>query len=160
MLRLALCVLMAALLIPAGLACPRAPKAAPGKTPTGQGLRETRILLGQDTIRAEVASTEETRRVGLMYRLGMAENDGMLFVFDEPAIYPFWMRNTEFPLSIAFFDSDRRIVDIQDMAPHDVTTLHAPPGPVLYALEMNQGWFKTHGVGVGDRVTMLTDSAR
>jgi uncharacterized membrane protein (UPF0127 family) len=109
----------------------------------------TKLVVGTDTIAVEVAATEDVRQVGLMFRTVMAENEGMLFVFERPGIYSFWMRNTELPLSIAFIDAQGRIVDIQDMAPHDETTHHGPPQPILYALEMNCDWFRVHHVVVG-----------
>jgi len=114
-----------------------------------------KLVVGLDTISVEVAATEEMRHVGLMFRTVMAENEGMLFVFDRDDNYSFWMKNTELPLSIAFADRSGRIADIQDMSPHDETTHHAPPVPVLYALEMNQGWFLRHGVKVGDVIPSL-----
>jgi hypothetical protein len=111
-----------------------------------------KLVVGRDTVLVEVASGEEQRNVGLMFRTVMPENEGMLFVFERDGIYPFWMRNTELPLSIAFIESSGRIADIQDMAPHDETSRHAPQVPVRYALEMNQGWFLRHGVKPGDSV--------
>jgi hypothetical protein len=113
------------------------------------------LVVGQDTVLAEVAATEEMRSIGLMYRTVMAEDEGMLFVFDSAGTYSFWMKNTELPLSIAFIDRSGKIVDIQDMAPQDERTLHAPPGPFLYALELNQGWFWNHNVRTGAQVRFL-----
>lgn len=110
------------------------------------------LVVGHDTVLVEVADNEPQREVGLMFRTVMAENEGMLFVFDSEGIYPFWMRNTELPLSIAFIDRAGIIADIQDMAPHDERTDHSPPRPILYALEMNQGWFERHRVVKGDTV--------
>jgi uncharacterized membrane protein (UPF0127 family) len=108
--------------------------------------------VGHDTALVEVANSEPQREVGLMFRTVMAENEGMLFVFDADGIYPFWMRNTELPLSIAFIDRAGVIADIQDMAPHDERTDHSPSRPILCALEMNQGWFERHKVNKGDTV--------
>ena len=39
------------------------------------------------------------RRTGLMGRMSMTEDRGMIFVFPAPGTYPFWMRNT--PSSLA-----------------------------------------------------------
>jgi uncharacterized protein len=115
-----------------------------------------RLVVGHDTALVEVANSEPQREVGLMFRTVMAENEGMLFVFDAEGIYPFWMRNTELPLSIAFIDRSGVISDIQDMAPHDERTDHSPSRPILYALEMNQGWFERHKVVKDDTVQVGT----
>jgi uncharacterized membrane protein (UPF0127 family) len=124
------------------------------------GMKTIAILIGKDTIQAEVANTELTREHGLMDRLGMPAKAGMLFVFDSAGIYPFWMRNTEFPLSIAFMDGELRITDIEDMTPYDETNFHSPSRPALYALEVNQGWFADHGIQPGVKVEFLDSLPR
>jgi hypothetical protein len=107
------------------------------------------------TLEVEVADTPAARARGLMYRTWLPEYAGMLFVFETPQRLAFWMKNTWIPLSIAFIDASWRVVDIQDMDP-------PPPGgeiPIYvsrreaqYALEVNQGFFTRHGIGVGARV--------
>ncbi|MCX8116684.1 MAG: DUF192 domain-containing protein [Desulfobacterota bacterium] len=99
----------------------------------------------------EVARRPEERAKGLMGRRHLGEDEGMLFVFEEEGYHSFWMKNTLIPLSIAFIDKDGRVVKIADMEPLTLTS-HTPPKPILYALEMNRGWFKKRGVRVGDVV--------
>ena len=104
-------------------------------------------------VRVEVADDLAEQAKGLMDRTALGENRGMLFVFPEERELSFWMKNTLIPLSIAFIDSEERIVDIQDMKPLD----DEPPNyvsaePAQYALEVNQGFFEKRGVKVGDRV--------
>jgi uncharacterized membrane protein (UPF0127 family) len=72
----------------------------------------------------------------------------MLFIFERPEPLSFWMKNTFIPLSIAFLDTDGRILNIEDMAPQTETT-HWSKGPALYALEMRKGWFMERGVKPG-----------
>ena len=88
-----------------------------------------------------------------MERTELAENAGMLFVFDREQQLSFWMRNTLIPLSIAYIDAEERIIDIQDMQPLDETR-HPSAEPAMYALEVNQGFFEECGVGVGDGVEL------
>jgi len=78
----------------------------------------------------------------------------MIFVFEKAEPQGFWMKNTFIPLSIAFIDSDGRILNVTDMAPQDERT-HWSNGPALYALEMRKGWFAERGIGPGDQVTGL-----
>ncbi len=103
----------------------------------------------QKTIWVEVARTPEERSHGLMGRKHLDKDEGMLFVFEREDYHGFWMRDTLIPLSIAFIDKDGRIVSITDMKPRTLDS-HLPPRPVLYALEMNQGWFSSHGIKSGD----------
>ena len=103
---------------------------------------------GIHLIRAEVADTPASRSQGLMLRKSMAQGAGMLFLFDEPAAHCMWMRNTLIPLSVAFIDARGRVVNIEDMQVLDETS-HCAARPALYALEMNQGWFKKRGIVAG-----------
>ncbi len=111
----------------------------------------TPITAGIHVIQAETARTQAQRQVGLMNRDSMPINHGMLFVFEEPGLHCFWMRNTRIPLTIAFVDDDGTIAHLKDMAPMDETS-HCPPHPVRYTLEMNQGWFARRGLRAGDRL--------
>ncbi|MER1968591.1 DUF192 domain-containing protein [Castellaniella sp. GW247-6E4] len=112
------------------------------------------LTVGAREVQAEVARTPEARSQGLMHRRSLAADHGMLFVFDEDDQHCFWMKNTPLPLSIAFIDAKGRITSIQDMQPYALDT-HCPPGPVRYALEMSEGWFKRAGVSVRDTVSPL-----
>lgn len=100
-------------------------------------------------MQVEVADTDAERQRGLMERTALGENRGMLFVFEDERTLSFWMKNTLIPLSVAYIDSEGRIIDIQDMQPLDETS-HPSAEPAQYALEVNQGYFAEHGVEVGD----------
>jgi uncharacterized membrane protein (UPF0127 family) len=114
-------------------------------TSSGKGVR----------VRAEIADNAFEHARGLMYRTALAEDRGMLFVFEREQKLSFWMKNTVIPLSIAFIDSDGRIVDIQDMKPlDDEPPSYVSTEPAQYALEVNRGFFEERGVDVGDRVEL------
>lgn len=117
-------------------------------------LPTTQLSAGIHIIRAEVANTDATRRDGLMFRKELPGNDGMLFVFEQPDVQCFWMRNTLLPLSIAFIADDGTIVNIDDMAPQTEDP-HCAKKPVRYALEMAQGWFDEHGIKAGRKIDGL-----
>ncbi|MGQ9724269.1 MAG: DUF192 domain-containing protein [Tepidimonas sp.] len=109
------------------------------------------LRAGMHLIDAQVARTPEQRSVGLMWRRDLAPNEGMLFVFDKPAVQCFWMRNTTVALTAAFIADDGRIVNLADMQPLDETS-HCSHEPVRYVLEMAQGWFTKRGIGTGFRL--------
>lgn len=143
-------------LAPALAAIAMALPAAAGAQQTGPQatLPTTQLSAGIHIIRAEVANTEATRRDGLMFRKELPGNDGMLFVFEQPDVQCFWMRNTLLPLSIAFIADDGTIVNIEDMAPQTEDP-HCAKKPVRYALEMAQGWFEQHGIRAGKKLDGL-----
>lgn len=102
-------------------------------------------------IDAEVAADQQNRMQGLMNRRSMATNQGMLFVFTHPDRHCMWMRNTLLPLSVAFLDEQGRILNIEDMKPQTESN-HCASAPARFALEMNQGWFASKGIKVGQRI--------
>lgn len=120
------------------------------------------------TMALEVADTEELRTCGLMHRLSMPENQGMLFTFDADVAGPFWNRNTFIPLTLAWIAADGTILDLTDMAnvrPEDdpqVNTLTPPRAGTVYryVIEANQGWFARNGVAIGDHVDLAEPLAR
>ena len=105
-------------------------------------------------IRAEMASTFESRARGLMYRESLAPNQGMLFVFPQLERHCMWMKNTPRPLSVAFIDPAGEIVSISDMSPHTEES-HCAARPAKYALEMNRGWFAAKGIRAGTKLQGL-----
>lgn len=110
------------------------------------------LTAGMHRIQAEVAATDPTRSRGLMFRKELAPNHGMLFIFEQPNVQCFWMRNTLLPLSIAFILDDGTITNIADMAPMTETS-HCSTAPVRYTLEMEQGWFAKRGITAGKKIT-------
>ena len=118
---------------------------------SSQSLQRIPLYIHDKEIRVEVAQTPEERNYGLMGRNQLGKDEGMLFIFETEDYHGFWMKDTSLPLSIAFIGRDGRIVWITDMKPLTLDS-HVPPRPVLYALEMNKGWFSSHGVIVGDVV--------
>jgi len=106
-------------------------------------------------VRVEIADDDAERAQGLMNRESLGEERGMLFVFPDEEIRSFWMRDTLIPLSIAYIDSEGRIVDLQDMkALDDDPPSYVSAEPAQYALEVNRGFFRERGVEVGDRVEL------
>jgi len=108
---------------------------------------------GEINLGVAVARSREEKSQGLMRVERLGEDEGMIFVWDEPVSSGFWMKNTYIPLSIAFIDASLRIIDIQDMEPETLDA-HNPPSPYLYAIEVNQGYFTGNGIEVGDSVRL------
>lgn len=112
------------------------------------------LRIKKHEIRAEVASTEQDRMRGLMFRDKLAENGGMIFLYPRAEASAMWMKNTRIALSVAFIGADGRILNIADMEPLSENA-HASSGAAAYALEMNRGWFRKLGIKAGDLVEGL-----
>ena len=103
-------------------------------------------------VRVELARTDAERARGLMRREALADDAGMLFLFEETAEHPFWMKDTPLPLDIVFIDEAGRIVGVVERAEPHTTTLRTVSAPSRYVLEVNGGWTRARGIGRGDRV--------
>jgi len=112
------------------------------------------IEIGKHRIRVELAHTPDTRQKGLMFRKRLGADSGMIFVFPRQQVVSMWMKNTFVPLSVAFIDKDGMIVNIEHMQPHDEHP-HSSKRKVIYALEVNQGWFSSKGIEPGMQVSGL-----
>ena len=115
--------------------------------------RISTVKVGPHPLRVEIVTGEEVYR-GLMYREKLGRDDGMLFVYSEPAYLSMWMKNTFIPLSVAFIDAQGVILNILDMEPQTEHP-HFSAGPAIYAIEVNKGWFTAKKVKAGDKVTGL-----
>jgi len=102
----------------------------------------------------ELAATPQSRRCGLSKRTALDANQGMLFIYPRSDLRTFWMKDTWIPLSIAFVDDSGNIINIEIMSPDQTAQKYHSSKPALYALEVNQGWFRLHGIKAGDRVEM------
>ena len=116
------------------------------------GLPRLDLSAGMHRIDAQVARSPQERQAGLMYRQEMPAHEGMLFVFEEPAIQCFWMKNTPLPLSAAVVADDGRIIDLIDMQAQS-TDSHCSSQRVRYVLEMNHGWFAKKGIKEGFKLS-------
>ncbi|MFT5675202.1 MAG: uncharacterized membrane protein (UPF0127 family) [Paraglaciecola sp.] len=112
---------------------------------------EINVSIHSKVIKLEYAHSFEQRAQGLMNRESICEQCGMLFNFKQTKRASMWMKNTLIPLDVAFVRKDGVITDIKAMKAHDLTPVGSSEN-VLYAWEMNLGWFKENGIVVGDSI--------
>jgi uncharacterized membrane protein (UPF0127 family) len=119
------------------------------------------VIFGDGTrVDVEVADSEAARARGLMFRERLAESEGMLFPFDLPRRYGFWMKNVRFPLDIIWLDANRRVVWIAQRAQpcsDDPCPMYVPDVAASYVVEVAGGFAQRHGVAVGDTVKIGRD---
>mgnify|MGYP001411520030 CR=1 FL=1 len=112
------------------------------------------VILGNDTVNAEVARTSQERSKGLMDREEVPDGTGMLFVFEREASRTFWMQDTFVSLDIAFLDSSMAIIDIQQMESGS-GEVYDSAAPAKFALEVRKGWFAEHGIVEGLKAEII-----
>lgn len=120
------------------------------------GLPEAQITVaaaaGPHRFKVELATTEETRRKGLMFRETLGADDGMLFDFGSEGYRSFWMKNTPLPLDIIFIKADGTISTISENTIPYSTTPVLSSEPVRAVLEINGGRARELGIAPGGTV--------
>lgn len=117
----------------------------------------TIFLNASDTVKTkfniEFAETDYETQTGLMYRKGMDDDQGMLFIFPDQRMHSFYMKNTEFPLDIIYIKDDLKIASFQENAqPLNETGLSSQV-PIKYVLEINGGLAQELGLSIGDSIS-------
>jgi hypothetical protein len=114
---------------------------------------ETRkITINNIPLTVEIADDNEKITKGLMFREGMEEDRGMLFIFEKEHGYQFWMMNMKFNLDIIWLDANGKVVHIVENAEPCIDAAHSsqctynPDEPAKYVLEVNAGFVKKHGI--------------
>lgn len=114
------------------------------------------VRIDDMNITALLALTPEEQSTGLAIKETMKENEGMLFVFDTPKKYSFWMKDMKFPIDIIWLDSNKKIVHIEDRLEPCLFLLpcpsYAPATDSLYVLEVVSNFTNKHDIRIGEQV--------
>lgn len=98
-----------------------------------------------------VVDTPGTRELGLSGRSGLPENSAMLFVFDKPDIYSFWMKDMKFPIDIIWLDGSYCIIHLESaLFPDTYPRTFGPAEKSLFVLETNAHFAEKNNLKVGD----------
>jgi uncharacterized membrane protein (UPF0127 family) len=107
--------------------------------------------LPSQTMTLLVASTRAEQEHGLSDVPYLASTTGMLFVFDKPDDYGFWMKDMEFPLDIIWLDQSFKIIHIEhDLSPSTYPNVFYPGSPAKYVIEVNAGIAQKFSLAIGE----------
>jgi uncharacterized protein len=107
---------------------------------------------GVQVFSVEMATTEQEKETGLMYRKELPDGKGMLFDFSPEQQVSMWMKNTYIPLDMIFIRADGRILRIAENTEPLSTKIISSGGPAKGVLEVIAGTAKKYGIEPGDRV--------
>ena len=111
------------------------------------------VLVGDVRVRALVADTNTLREKGLSGVERIADDEGMLFVFDQPDIHAFWMPDMNFSIDIIWVDVHKKIIGVSENAQPLIDgarpAYYHPSAPAQYVLEVPAGFFQKHGLKKG-----------
>lgn len=106
----------------------------------------------------ELAKTQQQQQKGLSGRSSLPQDRGMLFLFNKPGYYAFWMKDMKFPLDMLFIDGKTIITIYENIPPPKNATengnlkIMQPTGSIDKVLEINAGMVKKYGIKTGDAV--------
>jgi uncharacterized membrane protein (UPF0127 family) len=103
-------------------------------------------------LQVEVMVEDADRAMGLMFRPSLAQDRGMLFVFDTLDFHGIWMKNCRFPIDIVWLDGERRVVHLAESAPPckaDPCPVYEPLRRAAYVVELNAGQARREKVALG-----------
>jgi uncharacterized membrane protein (UPF0127 family) len=103
-------------------------------------------------LQVELADTDYSIQLGMMYREELTEDQGMLFVFEEASPQFFYMKNTEVPLDIIYITANKRVDSYSLNAQPKDETLLKSKGAAQYVLEVKAGMVEQWGLKEGDLV--------
>lgn len=137
---------------------PYIPIFAPNSNEFAQQLPSSVCTLGSSKIKVLLARTPFQRAKGMMFAESLADNEGMLFIYNSPQKMVFWMKNTKIPLDIVFLSPSLQIIEwIEGMEPGYGKSEYKLPRYeakqlAQYALELNSGAVKKMGLQLGDKL--------
>lgn len=115
------------------------------------------------TFYLDVAASPSAREIGLSHTDSLPEDRGMLFLYDTPDYYTFWMKGMAFPLDILFIRGSTIVTIARNVPPPSGSgdlPRYAPEEPVDKVLEINAGLCDKYGIHEGDAVEIAFTTHR
>ena len=120
--------------------------------------KKPKVTIGDKDIFVDIAQTDQEKSRGLSEKKSLAENEGMLFIFQVKSTPSFWMKEMLIPIDIIWI-ADNKVLDIHKNIPAPKTEtpisnlpLYTPQKPINFVLEVNAGFVDKNGIDIGDNV--------
>lgn len=108
------------------------------------------VLVKDIPIFVSVAETLVEKKRGLSDKGELKENEGMLFIFDEPDKHGFWMKDMKFSIDIVWIQDNQIVFIEKNVSPDTYPTMFYPSKPANLVLELPGGFCDAHSISVGD----------
>ena len=110
------------------------------------------VKIAGQSVKVDLATTAPEQEQGLSGRTELGPNEGMLFVFDAPGKYSFWMKDMLFPIDMIWLAPDSRVVYVKkDARPESYPESFTPNEEAKYVLEVSSGFWERYNLQIGDR---------
>lgn len=113
------------------------------------------VVVDGNTFKVQVSDDISERRLGLSGQDALANDEGMIFIFDESDMHGFWMKDMKFSIDIIWIDENLRVVHIEEgVSPSTYPESFVPSVDARYVLEVYTGQAAAQGIGLGDAVEL------
>jgi uncharacterized protein len=117
---------------------------------------KAKVTIDNHTFSVDVATTSAQQQQGLSGRDSLPQDQGMLFIFNQAARYPFWMKDMKFPLDMLYINNNKIVTIFQNVpVPQQGKTnlpVYTPSTSANQVLEINAGLAKKYNLQKGDTV--------
>jgi uncharacterized membrane protein (UPF0127 family) len=134
------------------IALPEQPTAPQPKLPT-EPITITTAAGARYVFTVELPTTPAEQATGMMFRTNIPAKTGMLFVFAQPHILNFWMKNCPVPEDMLFIDQTGQIQTIAKNTTPDSLAFITSAMPAIATLELKGGITDQLGITAGDLVS-------
>jgi len=120
--------------------------------------KTSKVTINKQAFTVYVAKTEKEKQIGLSGRNSISSTQGMIFLFDKPDYYGFWMKNMKFSIDIVYLNN-KKIVTIFPNVPYpknatDQLPVYTPTAPADTVVEFKAGTADKYKFKVGDTATI------
>ena len=124
------------------------------------------VQLDEKILQVYIADTDPRRMRGLMFETEsfLADDKGMLFVFDEPGNRSMWMKNMQFHLDIIWFNENGNVVSIEKNVPPCITPVEVmscksvgvSADNTKYVLELISGYVDQYSITEDSKLELIS----
>lgn len=116
------------------------------------------LKIGNHTFKLFVAKTTKEKEIGLSGKASLNQEYGMLFPFDKPDYYPFWMKDMKISIDMLFVENNKIVSVFKNLKPpkskDETLEIIRPQKPADKVIEINSGLAEKYNIKPGDTVTI------
>jgi uncharacterized protein len=116
------------------------------------------VKINNKTINVEIADTNAKREKGLSFHEPLSEDEGMLFIFDTPGRYGFWMKDMNFDLDFIWIKNNKIVEITSNVSHNNPGKVYQPKTEVDSVLEVKSGFAKRNQIKIGEQIKILTNT--
>lgn len=118
---------------------------------------KTKITINNKTFNVFVAKSDIEKQIGLSSKNKIPENQGMLFLFEKPDYYSFWMKEMKFSIDIIYIENNKVTTVINNVKPPTNSTslsIYKPKKKSDMVIEINGGLAEKYNIREGSSVNI------